>query len=88
MLTRDFSIVSNMMNKLSGQPDSYDKKCVKFLSFSCRQYSRIVQIPISIRPDVGCRDIRHRQGSRMRWGEICYQDHSQEERQRQREDGV
>ena len=28
LLTRDFSIVSNMMNKLSGQPDSYDKKWV------------------------------------------------------------
>ena len=31
MLTRNFSIVSNMMNKLSGQPDSYDKKWVTHL---------------------------------------------------------
>lgn len=60
MLTREFSIVSNMMNKLSGQPDSYDKKCVNLPLFSCRLYSHIIQIPISVRQDVGCRDIRHR----------------------------
>ena len=88
MLTREFFIVSNMINKFSGQPDSYDKKCVNLPPFSCRLYSRIGQIQVSIWQDIGCRDIRHRQGSRMRWGEICYQDYSQKERQRQREDGV
>lgn len=38
MLTREFLIVSNMMNKLSGQPDSYDKKCVNLLPFTCTAY--------------------------------------------------
>lgn len=88
MLTCNSSVVSNMMNKLSGQPDSYDKKFVNLPSFSSRAYSRIIQVPIPIWQDVGCWDIRHRQGGRMRRRKICYQDHSEEERQRKREDGV
>ena len=35
MLICNLSIVSNMMNKLSGQPDSYDKKWVDH-SFAIR----------------------------------------------------
>ena len=38
MLTPNFSIVSNMMNKLSGQPDSYDKKWVVPSFAICLQY--------------------------------------------------
>ena len=82
-LILDLSTVSNMMNKLSGQPDSYDKKCVNLLPFAHEAYSRMIQISISIWSDAGCRDVRHRQGSRMRRRKICHQDHSEEERERE-----
>ncbi len=62
LLTMSFHIVSNMMNKLSGQPNTYDKKFVEpRVSLPlCMPAHDSLQSTVSIRPNPRRRNVRNR----------------------------
>lgn len=89
-LTLAFMTVSNMIHKLHGQPQSYDKKCVfKYCSDMLTPRTDCgVQVTVQIRKDFGSRNIWRGAGSRLSNRKGCSQDHPEEECQGQRADGV
>ena len=83
-------IVSTMINKLHGQPQSYDKKCVS----DYRSHKWIpeadwgVQVTIQAWKDVGSRNLWRSARSRLCSRQGRRQDHFEKECQGQRADGV
>ena len=87
MLWLIISTVSSMMNRLHGQPESYDKKSV-ISSSRARFLTCLRQVKLPIRQDTRRWHIWNCTGSRWPQGEMRGEDNPQEECQGQRTDGL
>jgi hypothetical protein len=81
-------IVTSMLNKLHGQPDSYDKKFVQHCTTTALPLMSQPQSQVQVRQDPRSWNLRYRQRSRVTPRKMRRQDHPEEERQRQRPDGL
>jgi hypothetical protein len=78
-----------MLNKLHGQPDSYDRKFVNPCPAHTIAMLRLhPQVAIPLRKDAGSRHIWNRPRGRLSRGQGRGQDHLEEERPRKRADGL